>query len=238
MEEGVVTRIKELAQEADKVQTVEIGGKTYTDRPIVPVMEGNVTPLELHTLTAIVDYMAQNADKLVGPIIVISNAGLVSVKSHLIGEFNQRQTYLTVKPTGDMFPYGSFLNVEQFIIILQARFVPSDTTAAILKIVGNLTDGVVSTFDDDGISQKVTARAGVTRKEDIPVPNPVILAPYRTFSEIEQPESRFIFRMRSGDQMPVCALFEADGGAWQIEAIKRIKAWFDGKIAPEITILA
>ena len=30
MEEGVVTRIKELAQEADKVQTVEIGGKTFT----------------------------------------------------------------------------------------------------------------------------------------------------------------------------------------------------------------
>jgi hypothetical protein len=238
MEEGVVTRIKELAQEADKVQTIVIGEKTFTDRAVVPVLEGSVAPLELHTLTAIVEYLMMNADKLDSPIIVISSPFTVWVKSALLGEFNQRQTYLKISIPGEIFRFGQFMNVEQFIIGLQAQFVPSEITAAILKIVGNLTDGVVSTFDDDGVSQKVTARAGVTRKEDIPVPNPVILAPYRTFGEIVQPESRFIFRMKSGEQSPSCALFEADGGAWQIEAINGIKAWFDGKVAPTITILA
>lgn len=34
-----------------------------------------------------------------------------------------------------------------------------------------------------------------------------------------QPESRFIFRMREGGK---CAIFEADGGAWKLEAKKNI----------------
>ena len=55
---------------------------------------------------------------------------------------------------------------------------------------------------------------------DVVVPNPVTLAPYRTFLEVEQPASKFIFRIKEGGQL---ALFEADGGAWQHEAILNIK---------------
>ena len=49
---------------------------------------------------------------------------------------------------------------------------------------------------------------------DVKVPNPVTLRPFRTFIEVEQPESKFIFRMREGGR---CAIFEADGahGSWR-----------------------
>lgn len=50
---------------------------------------------------------------------------------------------------------------------------------------------------------------------------------YRTFMEIEQPESEFVFRARKADSLPHFALFEADGGAWRIEAMKRIKAYLE-----------
>jgi len=62
---------------------------------------------------------------------------------------------------------------------------------------------------------------------NIKVPNPVVLAPFRTFREIAQPESKFVFRMQQG---PRCALFEADGGAWRLEAMKRSKAYLEEEL--------
>jgi hypothetical protein len=74
----------------------------------------------------------------------------------------------------------------------------------------------------------VTVKTGIAKIEDVFVPNPVVLAPYRTFPEIAQPESKFIFRMQTG---PTAALFEADGGAWRNEAMGRIKAWLEEQLA-------
>jgi hypothetical protein len=58
--------------------------------------------------------------------------------------------------------------------------------------------------------------------------------------EIKQPASSFVFRMHSGrgtGSPPTCALFEADGRMWRLEAIKSIKAWLAEKI-PGIKIIA
>ncbi len=102
--------------------------------------------------------------------------------------------------------------------------------AKILKIVGNIKDKAVRQYGDDGITQQVTAKTGLALVEDVPVPNPVMLAPFRTFMEVEQPESKFVFRMKRGDDGPECALFEADGGAWKLEAMKRIKAYLQAEL--------
>ena len=85
--------------------------------------------------------------------------------------------------------------------------------------VGNLTEDAVRTMTDDGVSQVTAVRTGVATVADVKVPNPVSLRPFRTFIEVDQPESRFIFRMREGGR---CAIFEADGGAWKLEAKKNI----------------
>jgi hypothetical protein len=61
---------------------------------------------------------------------------------------------------------------------------------------------------------------------EIPIPNPVKLSPFRTFIEVEQPESLFVLRGRKGPQW---ALFEADGGLWKIKAIQNIKNWLEKK---------
>lgn len=53
------------------------------------------------------------------------------------------------------------------------------------------------------------------------------LSPYRTFREIEQPESLFLLRMkRERGGVPYVALFEADGGQWKHDAITKIKMYF------------
>src|SRR5699024_2066082 len=77
----------------------------------------------------------------------------------------------------------------------------------------------VKNTGDDGVSQAVTINTGIASASDVKVPNPVTLKPYRTFVEVEQPASEFVFRMKDG---PSAALFEPDGGAWRNEAISNI----------------
>ena len=71
---------------------------------------------------------------------------------------------------------------------------------------------------------------GVASKSDVIVPNPVFLAPYRTFQEIEQPFSNFVFRM-ADKQTPAFSLIEAEGGVWKNEAVSRIKEYFKKALA-------
>ena len=56
------------------------------------------------------------------------------------------------------------------------------------------------------------------------VPSPADLQPYRTFLEVPQPESQFIFRINERGN---CALFEADGGLWKYHAMESIKLFLE-----------
>lgn len=57
----------------------------------------------------------------------------------------------------------------------------------------------------------------------------VTLAPFRTFTEVPQPESPFIFRAKDAgaEAIPLLALFECDGGKWQTQAMESIKKFLD-----------
>ncbi|MFQ9697783.1 MAG: hypothetical protein ACLRY5_13210, partial [Zhenhengia sp.] len=107
----------------------------------------------------------------------------------------------------------------------------------LLEVTGLVREQAVKEIGDDGVSQAATIKTGVASIGEVKVPNPVYLAPYRTFAEIEQPVSKFVFRMESG---PKAALFEADGGAWKNEAILKIKDYLKEQLAgiEEVHILA
>src|SRR5699024_5213817 len=110
-------------------------------------------------------------------------------------------------------------DMEQLIIALQSKFTriaKGDDRDLILKVVGNVKEENIRNTGDDGMTQAVTIRTGIAGAEGVKVPNPVELAPYRTFLEVKQPESDFIFRMKVG---PRGAIFEADGGVWRNKAI-------------------
>ena len=128
-------------------------------------------------------------------------------------------------------------DVETFIINMQTAFVPSEVVDGVLRIVGNLKEESSAQTMDDGVSQSVTAKAGIAKVENVKLPNPITQAPYRTFLEVQQPESKFVIRIRKGQAGPSCALFEADGGAWELEAVLRIKEWLQKEL-PKISVIA
>lgn len=208
----------------EKEPIVRVGGLgVYSKERLIRMEQPLADSLIVSTLTGLVDYIKNNIDKVDGEL-------LIHVKSHkdvrLYSPLNvdkQRDRFLVAEAIlPDNIVYDRFLDTEQFNIMLQSSFVDKGSRAALLTYTALTQDEAVKTVGDNGVSQQVTVKTGVATLEQAIVPNPVELAPYRTFPEVEQPLSKFIFRMQEG---PKAALFEADGGAWRNEAIKNIKEY-------------
>jgi hypothetical protein len=228
-------------QESVPTNVIEVDGLAYVDRQVftAPLPPGPDV-IVLHTLTGLVDYVnniskidPEAADKI--KCIHVLGPHSVHVLGALHGRNNVRYVYAnaTYEPVknGIGFQFGGFCDPETFTIALQSLFDDSGDVKQVLKLVGNMRSEQIRTSEDDGVTQVVGTRAGIVMKAQSDVPNPVILAPYRTFNEVEQPHSAYIFRVReNGDKPPLCALFCADGDAWKLAAIERIKRYLAEKI--------
>lgn len=166
----------------------------------------------------------------------------VRVISHIDTIYRNRERYVraTYRPTQPYSSYDDYMALEEFKIWLLTDFEDNEDRQAVLRLVGNVTDQQVKTSTDDGISQAVSSRVGIAKVETAMVPNPVKLIPFRTFSEVVQPTSNFVLRMRSGireDDLPKAALFEADGGRWKIKAMTNIKTWLKAELPSDISVI-
>lgn len=217
-----------------QVKTIEVDGFTYSPDRLNRITEPTVSEsFRLSTLQGVVDYINEEIDtSIVGQelIVQIANPKEVNVYSAL-GIDKERELLVNAVSKTPSIEFNRFMDVENFNIMLQSCFEPTDHQLAMLKIVGNLKEEIVKNVGDDGVSQKVTAKTGIARVEDVVLPNPVVLKPHRTFPEIEQPESKYIFRMQSG---PSAALFEAGGTMWRVEAMERIKQYLSDNINDSI----
>lgn len=213
---------------------VVIDGRTYAPGYLTEIKPSKSPVTEaicLCTLSGLVaSYVEADKNPDLSYLVHVTSESRVEIISDVFGPNRQRETYAVASPILDGFVFGRYTDLETFIIALQSQFVQDQTTAAILKLVGNIKDEKVKTTADDGVSQQVTARVGISRVENVPVPNPVSLAPFRTFPNIDQPVSRFVLRLQSGagsGTEPKVALFEADGGAWRNEAMANIQEFLN-----------
>jgi len=212
---------------------VEVGDKSYSVKQLVPVREIGPAALGLNFLDSLITYLREEIDyshKVKKLVIEIVSPTEVGLHTQIIGSFNDRFTPVICTALVNPFPWGRFMDIEEFIIKAQSQFIETEDLAKIRQIVGNVRTEEVMSFSDDGVSQMVNAKSGLTRVENVVIPPRVKLAPYRTFIEVEQPESEFVFRAKKSDSLPYFALFEADGGAWRIEAMKRIKAYLESNL--------
>lgn len=208
--------------------------QTYSDKPLTRLtkhipMADNIS---MSTLTSLVDYIRAHIDEMSEKMIIhVVSPEEVRLFSQL-NENRDREYLVAVKAQVPEFRYEKFIEHEEFCINVQAKFLndPETDKALLLQFAGTVENGTLAEYGDDGVTQKVTVRSGIASKKDDLVPNPVKLRPYRTFIEVEQPVSEFIFRMKEL-QTICCALFEADGGAWKNTAMKNIKDYLEFELA-------
>lgn len=203
---------------------LNVDGHQYSVKQLYRVKQPVASTFHVSTLSGLIDYIKSNVDVLPEELLLHVVSPTAVDLSGPIRADKEREIFIEAIPILPSTILNTFVAAEQFIINLQASFLPNEDRAAILKVVGNIKEESVKQTSDDGITQTVTAKAGIARVADVPVPNPVVLAPYRTFLEVKQPVSKFIFRMQDG---PRCGLFEADGGAWKITAMRTIKAYLE-----------
>lgn len=188
--------------------------------------------LEMSTLTSLVDYIKSDLDKLSeyqGKMIVhVVSPTKVRLLSFLDSD-SKRENLIEVNANLPKIRFNEFIDQESFIIMMQSMFENNDDRAIVLQVAGNVEDGTIANYKDDGVTQKATIKTGLASKDDVVVPNPVRLKPFRTFHEINQPECCFVFRMNNGRGV-TCALYEADGGAWKNETMDQIAAYLKDEL--------
>lgn len=227
----MIKKALEYIVELNKPEIQEIGGEIYSDKSLKRISYNpKADAITLSTLSSLVDYIKSNVDLMLGQMIVhVKSPTLVSMYSAL-DQDRQREYVVDVKAQLPSFEFNRFIDHESFCINLQSKFIDTEDRAVLLKFAGTVEAGTVAEYGDDGITQKATIKTGIASKGEAIVPNPVHLKPYRTFIEVEQPWSKFIFRMQ-GDRGVMCGLFEADGGAWKIEAMKAIKEYLERQLS-------
>lgn len=241
------------AQTIDKLEklitqnrTVEVDGQIFAERSMNPIFfMPRAETLTIRSLLGFCAYINSEFDdvKKNDVMVIVDNVDHVRLVSKLHGKDRDRECLIEAQISGvDIFSFAHFMSQENFAIQFRSLFVPSDEndTNYVLSFVSKLHGGTAVSLEDDGITQKVGVSRGVSgqlvaKEKAKPI---VKLAPYRTFREIEQPESEFLLRTKiDGDNVPLVALFEADGGVWRITAMKRI-AEYISQVCGDIQILA
>ena len=186
--------------------------------------------LPLNSLDALVKLVRTEAANMDSPLYI-------TIPSHLtVRCFGQpdpdaryfRQVYYEAKATDVPGFQDGFRDQEKAIIELRSRFAPGEGVDYLLDLISRISkeNGVIT--NDNGVSQTVEARQGVALKTMERLKPRVPLRPFRTFQEVEQPESEFLLRM---DEEGNIGLFEADGGMWKLTARQTIKAFLEANLA-------
>ncbi len=213
-------------------EIIELNGERYSDKELHRIPWNQLAePLQVSTLTSLVDYIKSNVDEAESRMLVhVVSPTEVRLISCL--DLDRRREML-VRAVADLprFTYGEYMGHEKFLISLQSMFMPGEDRQLLLKFAGTVKSGSIAEYGDDGVTQKATVKSGIASATDAVVPNPVSLRPYRTFLEVEQPESAFVFRMKESDRDGVqCAIFEADGGIWKCEAMRNVAEYIRGEL--------
>ncbi len=230
----------EKVEEMVQPQTLTEGIRTFVDKPMHMLVDEIAadTPLHTNSLSSVADYIKSNADfdALASDgrkIIHVEDEKTVWLYTEM-NSFKKRSALLVASAWVSSFPFGQWLSLENFIISVQANFVADEHRDELLSFVATVKQDTGVEQQDDGVTQKVTTRSGVSLSRTSKVPNPITLRPFRTFSEVEQPESAFVFRIKAEEGGCVkAALFAADGEAWRHDAILKIRDYFQTHVVAE-----
>jgi len=228
----------------------KFGNLNYTDKQLTLVSPPLAETVRCSTLQSLAGLFKAKFDELTPQSIFaqIKSPTEVSLTAAKADDYGRRQvwTQATHTPVG-CFDFKQWYTPENFLIAAQTGFqrvkIQNDDGSFakdldyVLGIAASVTADRAVENADDGIAQRVALRQGVSLKGDAALRGRVNLAPWRTFVEVDQPLSEFLFRAKYTDSGVLLALFEADGGRWKLDAIAQIAAWLN-KNLPGVTVIS
>lgn len=242
--EFLIKKGEEMQRKLDEVQRPEVftvGDQTYIStgnryerlKPVLPDKIVKPDTFAAFSLDGLIDYIKSDVDGIFKDetfrhIVRVTSPTKVEVISPTTGYWLERATVAQCTAVVPEIQFGRYMDADDFQIMVQTCFEDSENRAIVLKLAGNLRKEQNMQTADDGVSQKVTINAGVATAADVIVKNPVTLTPFRTFHEVEQPESPFVLRFNEEAR---AALFTGDGSAWKLAAVERIAEYLKANLA-------
>lgn len=227
MLKAAIEKIVELAHPS----VIDVDGRKFSTGEFEEVRPLKFYPkyLPLTGLDSVVKMTREEAvptypDKKI--YVQVSGHNTVSVFTEYDEEKRRADLYLA-KADVPGFREG-FRDREEMVIQLRSLFLQTTETAYLLDLISRMTDDEKVTTRDNGVTQMVEAKKGVALKETVEIRPRVKLTPFRTFLEVEQPESEFLLRIRDGGEI---GLFEADGGAWKLVAKRNIVRYLEERLS-------
>lgn len=222
----------------------DAAGRVFAVRQFNPIHPPLIEPLVIRTLSSLGDLLDEGFENCAGNLstVIVESPTSVSVVGDVSDEWSRRTYWLRCHLQQKVgFTFGQWLGHESFIIGVQANFTATDDRDYLLKIASNLSTERLRTSVDDGFSQQATLKSGIVLKNrgETDICSRVTLAPFRTFREVQQPASEFVFRLKDQGENapPLLALFEADGGKWEIDAMENIGRWLRVRLGDNWTVV-
>lgn len=232
-----IDRIVELA--GPTIEVIE--DRTYSSQSLQPIIAPAAPVMEVHGLTALVEFLRwEFPGGLADLLAVVRSERVVDVVGRVDEPWKKRPVMAqALFGEATKLPFGQYVDQQTFVIGIQVGFIQDETTAKLLQLVGTIRDSKVLDLKDDGTTQQVSASAGLAKVSLVDVPNPVTLRPYRTFPEVEQPDSMYVLRAKSGhgDDLPSVALFMVEDPSWRYCARLSIAGYIKKQLA-DLTVIA
>lgn len=225
MLKAMINRIVELAAPT----TYEIDGHTYSSESLSRIDPPKYMPksIEVNGLDSVCK-LVRNEVKAVGRKIFIQIQAYNTVRVFSTYDDQYERSYL-YKCTADTpsVTVNRFNPYEYAVIELRSLFIPNKDTEYLLQLLSSISSESKVVSSDNGVTQTVEAKSGIALSQMVQVKPRVTLKPFRTFIEVEQPESEFLLRI-SGDGK--IGLYEADGGVWKLEATRNVAGYFEKEL--------
>ena len=122
---------------------------------------------------------------------------------------------------------GRFMPYENAVIEIRSLYIPNNDSQYLLQLLSSVSSESKVTSSDNGVTQKVEAKAGIALNTLVEVKPRVSLKPFRTFIEVAQSESEFLLRISDRGEI---GLFPADGGVWKLEATRNVAGYFEKEL--------
>lgn len=210
-----------VAGMSKQVDTVEFNGRRYAMDHLTPMKTPTPEPLKIASLNGLIALL-DDLDPEEEYAFHIRSYKEVALISATFDVWEVRDVFGVCSAesyTADVSRISG-LEADDFIISLLTKFEQSENRDLLIKVASSMTDTSENKVEDDGITQSTTVGRAIKTK--VKIPNPVILKPRRTFPEIDQPLSPYVFRIERGHSGCEMSLYQGDSGVWKMEALKKI----------------
>lgn len=228
--------IEKIAKMAEN-KTYEIEGRTYSDKALCLIEEPYNKPctLELNSLDSLCQMVKKEAKVFAGSgdgmlIVDVDQHNRVFVFTSYDNKWRRKQPYSCAADVPSI-TIGKYMSQQQAIIELRSLFIPNEDSRYLLNLLSRISSDSNVSSVDNGVTQRVEAKRGISLMENVEIKPRVSLRPFRTFLEVDQPESEFLLRLDDNGNV---GLFPADGGVWKLEAKRNTADYIRDLLKEEI----